>query len=148
MIISWIAWAFALPSAIRIISLAFIIDSPIAVANYYIASKNKKFSHNIGFIDIGASGSWISIFSFTSMGKTDVVMNQKSLVVNSSLGGNYIDQIIGDFLYNKFVEKTVERNIERAKRMFNEDAINDFYAYDDAEKFDMEEFGLEEREEL
>ena len=48
----------------------------------------------------------------------------------------------------KFVEKTVERNIERAKRMFNEDAINDFYAYDDAEKFDMEEFGLEEREEL
>ena len=98
---------FALKEVARLAntSLAYIIESPIAVADYYVISKNKRLQQDIAFIDIGASGTWISIFSFTSMGKTDVVMNQKAILHNSTLGGDYIDQIIGNYLYNRFVEE-------------------------------------------
>ena len=88
-------------------SLAYIIESPIAVADYYVIGKAKRFSNTIvAFVDIGATCTWISIFSFSSLGKSEIVMNQKSMTFNGTLGGNLIDRIVGDFLYGKFVEKT------------------------------------------
>ncbi|EAY18598.1 dnaK protein [Trichomonas vaginalis G3] len=85
-------------------TLNFIVDSPTAVAHYYVLGRTKRLSNDIAFIDIGATGTWISIFSFSTMGK-DVIMNQKAIVTNGTLGGNAMDKVVGDHLYQQFVKK-------------------------------------------
>lgn len=89
------------------------IDMKYAPAFYYTLEKAKNETKNIAFVDIGASGSRISIYEING-DKNKTSMKQLSSQYNN-FGGNYIDEKLALLLSRKY---NVSINDERIKYRF------------------------------
>ena len=88
-------------------TLTSIIDSPTAAAQVYSLEKRTLYQDKpkiVMFVDMGASYTWAALFQFVN-GPTQPIANELSIVTNSSLGGNLMDEAIADLLIEKFKEQ-------------------------------------------
>ena len=88
-------------------TLTSIIDSPTAAAQVYSLEKRALYQDKpkiVMFVDMGASYTWAALFQFVNE-KTQPIAHELSIVTNSSLGGNLMDEAIADLLIAKFKEQ-------------------------------------------
>lgn len=120
----------AISEAVRLsgATLNRIIDSSTAAAQVYALEKRTLYMEKPKtalFIDIGATFTWAALFKFENDVDTPVVQ-ELSIVTNSSLGGDLMDLKIRDLLLDKFVQqnkcerptdkRTLGRFLEEANR--------------------------------
>ncbi|OHT02196.1 dnaK protein [Tritrichomonas foetus] len=121
---------YAISEAVKLsnATLAAIIDSPTAAAQVYALEKRSLYieqAKHVLFIDYGATYTWAAVFRFENIDDTPIVQ-ELSIVTNSSLGGNLMDRELADLLLTKFAEnnkipkpterRIISRFIEEARR--------------------------------
>ena len=118
---------YALQEVMELVNATFtgIVDSPTAAAYVYSLEKQILYQDNskiVVFIDMGGQGTWASVFKFEPNDNSPIV-TQLSIETNSSLGGNTMDSILANYLYQKFVEKNkVETSSKRVHQRFLEES--------------------------
>ena len=107
-------------------TLTGIVEAPTAAAHVYALEKSYLFENSskiVAFFDIGAFHTWVSVFRFTSEGKSPVTVEQLAVSYNYSLGAYLMDKALAESMLQKFRETTgVEVTNERTIRQFYAEA--------------------------
>ena len=91
--------------AIAKLDLLQIIDQTTAPAYTYSLERRhiyENISTNVAFVDVGATGTRVSIFNFNSTEKNQNEINQLSVTFNNTIGGNTIDEELAKILAEKY----------------------------------------------